>query len=253
MIRAWRTACRRYDHRHSRVLYVSLSYVPENAPAPMDELLNHAPLRTPLNAVLGFGQLLQLSSLAPEDEESVEHILTAGRHLLGLINEVLDLSAVEAGQITLALEPVALGEVVRRSVDLVRPSAAERGIHILQDDDSGGERIVRADRKRLQQVLLNLLSNAIKYNRAGGQVSIRCEKVDAGQFRLLVEDSGYGIPPQQLDRLFAPFERLGADQGPVQGTGLGLALSRRLVEAMGGRIGVHSALGRGSTFWIDLP
>ena len=209
-------------------------------------------LRTPLNAILGFGQLLELSSLIDEDEAAVAHILKAGRHLLALINEVLDLSRIEAGTMTISLEAVHAGELLDGVVALIRPMADARSIQLLSDLASCDE-FVRTDRQRCSQVLLNLLSNAVKYNYDGGQVTIDCTRVDDDVLRVSIVDTGAGIDPDRQSRLFQPFERLGAESSPIEGTGLGLALTKQLVQAMGGTIGVRSALGEGSTFWIDLP
>ena len=207
-------------------------------------------LRTPLNAVLGFAQLLEMEPLPDEERENVHHITRAGRHLLELINEVLDISRIESGQMTISPEPVAVGDLLDDLVALVGPLGDGRGVTV-DASEATCARHVLADRQRLKQVLLNLLSNAIKYNREGGSVSVHCA-ARGDQLRLAVADTGFGIPPERLDRLFRPFERLGAEQGSVEGTGMGLALSKGLVEAMGGRIGVESALGVGSTFWVEL-
>jgi signal transduction histidine kinase/ActR/RegA family two-component response regulator len=207
-------------------------------------------LRTPLNAVLGFGQLLSMRELDETETESVEQILKGGQHLLALINEVLDISRIEAGRLQLSLEPVELSETISETLDLVRPLAAERQIE-LTVDSRGRDAYVVADRQRLSQVLLNLFSNAIKYNRDGGSVRIAVgEKDDV--IRIEVADTGEGISADGLTRLFTPFERLGADVKQIEGTGLGLALSKGLIDAMGGRMGVESRPGQGSTFWIEL-
>jgi len=209
-------------------------------------------LRTPLNVVLGFSQILEMKgSLDEEDTEAVEHILKAGHHLLGLINEVLDLSRIESGRMAISPEPVQVGGLVEESLDLIRPLADERSVR-LASELSACERYVTADRQRLKQVLLNLLSNAVKYNRDGGEVAVFCGPGANGRLRLSVRDTGPGIPTRLLDRLFEPFERLGADNGPVEGTGLGLALSRQFVELMGGEIGVETGEGEGSLFWVEL-
>ncbi len=210
-------------------------------------------LRTPLNAVLGFGQLLAMRVEQARDRESVEQILRGGRHLLALINEVLDISRIEAGRMALSPEPVQVAEAVQRVLDLARPLAAERRIRLEADPGTFGDRYVLADSQRLQQVLLNLVSNAIKYNREGGDVTLGCAGGADGRLRLSVADTGGGIPVALQARLFTPFDRLGAESGAVEGTGLGLTLSRRLVEAMGGVIGLESAESRGSTFWVELP
>jgi signal transduction histidine kinase/ActR/RegA family two-component response regulator len=210
-------------------------------------------LRTPLNAILGFGQLLELDGLTPEQHESVTQILKGGRHLLGLIDEVLDIARVEAGRLGVSLEPVALWDVVQESKDLVRPLAAKRRLKLDIDLPRPAALYVLADRQRLTQVLVNLLSNAIKYNRAGGRVTLDASVTDAGRIRLTVTDTGLGIALDKLKRVFVPFDRLGAEQTNVEGTGLGLALSKQLVTLMNGTIGVQSAVGTGSTFWVELP
>ncbi len=209
-------------------------------------------LRTPLNAILGFAQLLEMDPLEPPQRESVEHILHGGRHLLELINEVLDISRIEEGRLRISLEPVSVKEIVEESLLLIAPLAAEGEIHVDGHLEGVGTRHVQADRQRLKQVLLNLLANAVKYNRTGGTVEVAYEEVLAGRLRIKVTDTGSGIEPDRIERLFTPFERLGAEQAGVEGTGLGLALSKRLAEAMGGRIGVESSVGRGSTFWLEL-
>jgi PAS domain S-box-containing protein len=210
-------------------------------------------LRTPLNAILGFGQLLEMRAEDPRDRESVEQILKGGRHLLGLINEVLDISRIEAGQLSLSPEPVAISDAVKRVVDLSRPLANEGRIELQIDSSAILERHVLADSQRLQQVLLNLVSNGIKYTQQGGRVTVVCQPSTGNRVRISVSDTGPGIAPALQSRLFTPFERLGAEMGGVEGTGLGLALSKRLVEAMGGVIGLDSVPGRGSTFWVELP
>jgi signal transduction histidine kinase/CheY-like chemotaxis protein len=208
-------------------------------------------LRTPLNAILGFGQLLEMADLDERDKDSVQHIVRAGRHLLELVNEVLDLSRIEAGRLTLSPEPVQMDELVGEAVDLMRPSANERRISLSADLVSCDAHI-QADRQRLKQVLLNLLSNAVKYNRDGGEIHVSCASTPDERVRISVRDTGPGIGPERRDDLFEPFERLGAERTSVEGTGLGLALARQLIEAMGGAIGVESSDGEGSTFWIEL-
>lgn len=210
-------------------------------------------LRTPLNAVLGFAQLLELDDLDDRQKESVSHILKGGNHLLGLINEILDISRIESGDIALSPESVLASEVVTETLDLMRPLAAARSIHIVADRDMTCGHYVFADRQRLKQVLLNLISNAVKYNRPGGSVAVTCEQPSATRLRLNVTDTGPGIRTEDLGLLFVPFERLGANLTDIEGSGIGLALSRRLAEAMGGSLEVESEVGRGSTFWIELP
>jgi PAS domain S-box-containing protein len=207
-------------------------------------------LRTPLNAILGFGQLLELDDLAQDQRDSLGHILSAARHLLELINEVLDIAAIEAGRLSLSLEPVALADVVGEAVSLIRPLADQHGI-LLAGPTPACTTHVLGDRQRLKQILLNLLSNAVKYNREGGSVHLTCDRVAEERLRIKVADTGLGIPPESVERLFVPFERL-ATEHSIEGTGLGLPLSKRLAEAMGGTLELTSDPG-GSTFWVELP
>jgi signal transduction histidine kinase/ActR/RegA family two-component response regulator len=209
-------------------------------------------LRTPLSAVIGFAQLLEIDDLTDLQRESVDQIQKGGRHLLDLINEVLDITRIETGDFTLSPEPVLAREILQDAIDLMRPVADAASINLVSGAMGGGDVHVFADRQRLKQILLNLLANAIKYNRIGGTVSVSCHAVDNG-LRLDVADTGPGIPPEHLSLLFEPFERLGAEHGNIEGTGIGLALCRRLAEAMGGRVDVETTLGRGSTFWVELP
>ena len=209
-------------------------------------------LRTPLNAILGFAQLLEMDRLTGDQAESVTQILRGGDHLLTLINEVLDIARIEAGHLTLSPEPVPLDEVLPQVVALVRPLGAARGIDVVTEIADGSTRYVHADRQRLAQVLINLVGNAVKYNRDGGSVRLSF-RAAADRIRILVSDTGAGIPEEKRALLFQPFERLGADQSAIEGTGLGLALSKGLTEAMGGTIGVESQIDVGSTFWIELP
>ena len=212
-------------------------------------------LRTPMNAILGFAQLMESDSEHALNEVQIDNlreILKAARHLLDLINEVLDLSRVEEGRIELAIEPVECAGVAEECLKLVGPQAATAGIRLVCSGLAGVR--VRADRLRLKQVLLNLLSNAIKYNRPGGEVELSAA---AGQpqacIRLAVRDTGPGIASERLGDLFQPFSRLGAENTAIEGTGIGLAITRRLVEMMGGRVGVDSEKGAGSCFWVELP
>jgi PAS domain S-box-containing protein len=210
-------------------------------------------LRTPLNAILGFAQLLELDELNDDQRDSLSHILSGARHLLALINEVLDIAAIEAGRLHLSLEPVAVADVVSEAVSLIRPLADQHGILLVSPTHLPTQQIL-VDRRRCKQILLNLLSNAVKYNREGGSVRLSCEPVAGERLRIKVADTGPGIAPELLERLFVPFERLEADvMSGVEGTGLGLPLAQRLAEAMGGSLGVASAVGHGSTFWVQLP
>jgi signal transduction histidine kinase len=206
-------------------------------------------LRTPLNAILGFGQLLALEIKAGVQSDNVQEILLAGRHLLELINEVLDLARIEAGKFTVSLEPVSLAAIVQECLNLAQPLAEARGIRLILSDTCGGN--VQADRTRLKQVLLNLLSNAVKYNREQGTVSIGCV-ADGDAIQVRISDTGAGLDRAQQSRLFVAFERLEADKSAIDGTGIGLALSKRLMHLMQGEIGVESTPGMGSTFWIRL-
>ena len=209
-------------------------------------------LRTPLNAVLGFAQLLGADDLGEAQLECVQQILRGGKHLLELINEVLDIARIEAGHLSLSPEPVGVRDIVRHAVELVSPLAAARGIALVADDAALPDCAVLADRQRLSQVLLNLLSNAVKYNRPGGSVTLSLDQRAGGRCRINVRDTGAGIAPEKLKLLFRPFERLGAETTAIEGTGLGLTLSRGLAEAMGGSLGVLSEVDRGSTFWVEL-
>ena len=210
-------------------------------------------LRTPLNAILGFAQILEMDQMDPDQAECIGQILKGGRHLLDLINEVLDIARIESGRISLSPEPVAVDESLHDVLDLVRPISEGRGIVIRSEFRPGSDVFVVADRQRLRQVLLNLLSNAVKYNRDEGSVRVRCAQTGLGTLRIEVEDEGLGIDPDKLGRLFVPFDRLDMEQTGVEGTGLGLALSKRLVEAMGGVLSVESVVGTGSTFAVELP
>lgn len=209
-------------------------------------------LRTPLNAILGFAQILELEELDDFSKDSVEEILKGGRHLLDLINEVLDIARIETGRLGLSLEPVQLREVVNESIGLVRPLAAPRAIVLKGPADIPSDWYVMADRQRVKQVLLNLLSNAVKYNRAGGHVELTCEPTEQSHMCIKVADTGLGIPPERMDLLFSPFERLGAEHTGIEGTGLGLALTKVLIEAMGGAIEVETSTERGSKFTVSL-
>jgi signal transduction histidine kinase/ActR/RegA family two-component response regulator len=208
-------------------------------------------LRTPLNAILGFGQVLELGELDEDQAQSVQQILKGGRHLLELINEVLDIARIDSGTLAVSIEGVDVDEVVRETIDLIRPLAERRGI-TLQDRVEAGREFVLADRQRLKQVLLNLASNAVKYNREGGIVTFSGSSTEEGTLEIRVSDTGHGIAPEYMERVFTPFDRLGLDVSDIEGTGIGLALSKRLVELMGGRIDVRSELGDGSVFSVVL-
>ena len=211
-------------------------------------------LRTPLNAVLGFTQLLEMEEHTERQSESIEHISRAGRNLLDLINEILDIARLDAGRVKFNMETVDVMEVLRQVVTATMPAAAKRKIELRIAETSGEEPFVSADRERLKKILLNLLSNGVKFNQEGGSVTIAIARMDAGKWRISVTDTGIGIPQDKISRLFVPFERLGTREGGTEGgTGLGLALCQRLVRALDGHIGVASSPGLGSTFWVELP
>jgi PAS domain S-box-containing protein len=209
-------------------------------------------LRTPMNAILGFGQILECDEALNEHQiDSVEEILQAGQHLLELINEVLDLAKIESGRIDLSLEPVEVHPIIDECLSLVGGLADKRGIRFSHSGQEGA--VVRADYTRLKQVLLNLLSNAIKYNREGGGVKIEVQPEDAERLRIGVTDTGPGIPAEHRAELFQPFNRLDAKNSEIEGTGIGLTITRNIVELMGGSVDVESEVGVGSSFWIELP
>lgn len=208
-------------------------------------------LRTPLNAVLGFGQLLQLEEMEPSQSEDVEQILRAGRHLLELIEQVLDISRIEAATMSLSLEPFDLDTVLADALTLIQPLAAEAQVRLTGPEDCAGLHVL-ADQQRLKQVLLNVLSNAVDYNHPGGEVTAHCTQLGDDRIELAITDTGAGMNAAQLQRLFEPFDRLGAESMGVPGTGLGLALCQGLMQAMGGAIIAESQPGAGSTMRIQL-
>jgi signal transduction histidine kinase/CheY-like chemotaxis protein len=210
-------------------------------------------LRTPLGAILGFAQLIESGSPPPTvaQKRSIDQILKAGWYLLDLINEILDLALVESGKLSLSLEPSSLAEVMRECQAMIEPQAQSRGISVAFPA-FGTPYFVKADRTRVKQVLINLLSNAIKYNRAGGKVVVECIAGTPGSIRVCVQDTGEGLAADKLEQLFQPFNRLGREDSVEQGTGIGLVMCKRLIELMGGVIGVESTIGEGSKFWFEL-
>jgi len=208
-------------------------------------------LRTPMNAIIGFAQVLETYDLDADMRDCLEHILRAGKHLLNLINEVLDIARIEAGELVLSPEPILLNNVLSQSLDLLRPALDKRRIAVEWQAECGGETWVQADANRLKQVFLNLLSNAIKYNREGGRIALSCSRLE-GMVRVMFRDTGIGIPKDKLGRIFIPFDRLGAETTEVEGAGLGLALSKHLVDIMKGRIHIDSSPGEGTTVFLDL-
>ena len=210
-------------------------------------------LRTPLGAILGFAQLLEsgVPQPTPTQMRSIDQILKGGWYLLELINEILDLALIESGKLSLSLEPVSLAEVMRECEVMIEPQAQKRGISVTFTHQETPH-YVKADRTRAKQILINLLSNATKYNTAGGKVDVTCAPGSADSVRISVRDTGAGLNPEQLAQLFEPFNRLGQEVDTEQGTGIGLVVSKRLVELMGGTIGVESTVGEGSVFWFEL-
>ena len=210
---------------------------------------------TPLNAILGFAQSLELNSkepLTPSQEMATNRILQGGKHLLSLIEDVLDLAKIESGKLELYYNDVQLAEVIKRSCIMLEGQASERHIQLLVPPDARCNYIVHADDTRLSQCLVNLLSNAIKYNHEGGTVTVKVEELEGGRLRISVIDSGVGIPLGKRDELFRPFSRLGYENSGVQGTGIGLSYSKRLIELMGGSIGFESTHDKGSEFWLEV-
>jgi signal transduction histidine kinase/ActR/RegA family two-component response regulator len=209
-------------------------------------------IRTPLNAILGFAQLLQLSELSAEDRDGVERILAAGRHLLALINELIDIARIESGELSLSVEPVLVRPLAEETFQLMEALAAERSIAISLHSPEP-DLAVHADQQRLRQILVNLVSNAIKYNRSGGTVLIACQAEGYHRVSLVVTDTGPGIRAADLDRIFTPFERLGVEQTGIEGSGIGLPLARALAQAMAGQLTASSVYGEGSAFTVTLP
>lgn len=208
-------------------------------------------LRTPMNAILGFSQLLEMNEPSEKQHSFINEILTAGHHLLNLINELLDLARIESGRMTILLESIDIDSIIQQSIHMIDPLLSEKNITL--HNNVSANQFILADNTRLCQVLVNLLSNAAKYNRDHGSISIDYQLLDNNMVRLSITDTGLGISKRDLSILFNPFERLHADHSDVEGAGIGLALSKQLVELMGGHIGVHSEPGKGSCFWLELP
>jgi signal transduction histidine kinase/ActR/RegA family two-component response regulator len=215
-------------------------------------------LRTPMNSILGFAQLLKMGEISPVQMKGVNHIIASGKHLLNLINEVLDISRIESGRIELTPEPVQLSNLILEMLDVVNPIAAKRNLKTELEYSSANLLFVMADKHRLKQVLLNLINNAVKYNHEGGSIIINTELQHPGNqgssmIRISVSDTGQGINQADIQRIFIPFDRIGSENGEIEGTGLGLAVVKQLMTAMGGEVGVNSEPDQGSTFWIELP
>ena len=217
--------------------------------------MNHE-LRTPMNSVLGFAQMLELNAeepLSKDQKSSLEHIIRNGNHLLELISHMLDFNKIEEGELPIDVEDVPAREIIDASLYLNQARASQEGIEII--DKTGDENLplLWTDRTRLIQVLLNLLSNAVKYNRDNGKVTLSSQRTADQMMRISVADTGIGIPPEKRDELFNPFERLGRELGQIDGTGIGLSITKKIIELMGGRIGFESQYGHGSTFWVEVP
>jgi PAS domain S-box-containing protein len=247
------------ERKHAEMALQQAKEAAEAASRSKSEFLSRMSheLRTPMNAILGFAQLLDMSRKDPltsTQQERVKQIVKGGQHLLDLINEILDISRIEANRLQISPEPVSIRESIQEALDLTVPLSVKRQIQIVTKlTGMNADPFVMADRQRFKQVLLNLLGNAVKYNRHGGSVIVTCKQTPSNHWRISIADTGPGISQEDLGRLFQPFERLVAAQSNVEGTGLGLTLAKRLIELMHGQIGVESIVGKGSTFWMELP
>lgn len=210
-------------------------------------------LRTPLNAILGFAQLLGLDEKNDIKKQNINEIINGGNHLLELINEILDLSKIESGNVELTIESHSLNKIINNVLSLIKPLADKHAIQIEDKISSSPDINIMVDEIRFKQVLLNLLSNAIKYNSENGEVLIDYSLTEGNMLHLSITDTGEGLTPEQQSQLFKPFERVGAENSNIEGTGLGLVISKDLIELMGGTIKAESAVGKGSCFWLYVP
>lgn len=209
-------------------------------------------LRTPLNAILGFGQLLEMNTQDASSKENIREIINAGKHLLALIEEVLDLSRIDSGNLVISLKNISLNQLLQECIALIAPLAQKRDIRIINNITTTSDYHIQVDNTRFKQVMLNLLSNAVKYNNEGGSITLQCESPVAGRLSISITDTGKGLNDEQLQRVFKPFDRAGAENTNIEGTGIGLVVTMRLIECMGGNISVTSRVGQGSTFSIEV-
>lgn len=213
-------------------------------------------LRTPMNAIIGFGEMLKIESgekLNEKQKSFVNHILSSGKHLMELIDEVLELNKIEAGKLSINFDNIQIHKVIDESLQLVRVTAEQKDVEILNQTAGEELPILWTDRTRLTQILVNLLSNAVKYNRNNGTVTLSCNETPGQMLRVSIADTGMGIPEDKQQYLFTPFDRLGRESGEVEGTGIGLTITKQLIELLGGNIGYENKKDEGCIFWIDVP
>lgn len=241
----------RYNNQKELVIAKNEAIKANEAKSDFLSSMSHE-LRTPLNVILGFGELLEMTSKDDKTKDYVVEITKAGNHLLNIINDILDLSAIESGKLHLSIEKVSLSEVYGECLSLMTPLADKRDIRITGSEIQNSEYIVEADYMRLKQVFLNLLSNAIKYNRTGGSIYINSESRSENILRITISDTGMGMSTESQQQLFQEFNRIGAQTTNIEGTGIGLVITKRLVELMKGKIGVESKEGKGTSFWVEF-
>ncbi len=243
------------QRKHEEIQLIAARQIADKANLAKSEFLSNMSheLRTPLNAILGFAQLMEASNPPPTEKQvrSIDQIIKAGWYLLELINEILDLAAIDAGKIVLAMETLSLADILSDSIAMLENEAQKREINLIFKP-CDVPYFIQADRIRVKQVFVNLLSNAIKYNKPNGSVTVKCALKSHQRIRVCIEDTGEGISPENIAQLFQPFNRLGKESSPEQGTGIGLVVSKRIVELMDGAIGVESTVGEGCKFWVEL-